>query len=83
MITGDQVRMARVGLRMEVRELAALAGFNKATIVRVEAGVIVRPSTVDRIRLVLEEAGVVFLPPVDGIHGGAVALRCGFSPTQR
>ncbi len=56
-----QVRMARNGLALSVRELARLSGVNKATIVRTEAGLPVRPRTLGYILEALEEAGAEFL----------------------
>ena len=56
-----QVKMARSGLELSVRELAELSGLNKATIVRVEAGISVRESTLRAIQEALESAGAVFL----------------------
>ena len=56
-----QVRMARGGLGISVRELARLSGVNKATIVRTEAGLTVRADTLAAIRSALEAAGAEFL----------------------
>ncbi len=53
--------MARSGLGLSVRELAELAGVNKATIVRLEAGTSVRDSTLGVVRQALESAGAEFL----------------------
>jgi hypothetical protein len=72
--------MARAALRMDVRALAVLAGFDKTTVVRVEAGESVRASTFERLRVALETAGVVFLPASDGVHSPGVALKWGVEP---
>jgi transcriptional regulator with XRE-family HTH domain len=77
-ISGDQVRMARGALRMAVRELGELAGVDKMTVVRIEAGEGARASTFERLRSALEAAGVVFLAPLDGVHGAGVAFKWGF-----
>lgn len=53
--------MARSGLALSVRELARLSDVNKATVVRTEAGLPVRPGTLRRIREALEAAGAEFL----------------------
>ncbi len=56
------IRMARSGLGLSVRDLAELAEVNKATIVRLEAGLQpARPATIDAVRSALEEAGASFL----------------------
>lgn len=53
--------MARTGLALSVRDLARMSGVNKATIVRAEAGLPVRPRTLGYIREALEAAGAEFL----------------------
>ncbi len=52
--------MARHGLNLSVRQLAELANLNKATIVRIEAGLSVRDSTLRAVGLALEAAGAEF-----------------------
>ena len=52
--------MARVGVKLSIRELAELATVNKATIVRIEAGKPVRENTLKSVRLVLEEKEASF-----------------------
>ena len=54
------IRMARAGLGLTVRELAALTSTNKATIVRIEAGNSVRESTLSHVRKTLESMGAEF-----------------------
>ena len=53
--------MARAGLRWGVRELAAEAGVDPATIVRLESGLKVLGSTAAKIERALLAAGVEFL----------------------
>ena len=74
-ITGEQLRMARAALKMTLRDLAARAGVDKGTLVRIEAGNSAHPLTLKQVRQVLEAAGVLFIEPVDGEHRGAAALR--------
>lgn len=60
-IRSGHVSMARAALGLSVRDLAKLAGVNKATIVRTEAGLPLRYSTLEKIRLALESKGAEFL----------------------
>ena len=52
--------MARAGLGLGVRELAAAADVSTNTIARLERGEHLYPRTVEIIRAALEAAGVVF-----------------------
>jgi transcriptional regulator with XRE-family HTH domain len=72
--------MARAALRINVRELAELAGVDKGTIVRIENSGNAYTATLDRLQEALERAGVKFIPPVDGVHDGGVALKPGVKP---
>ncbi|NNE88682.1 MAG: helix-turn-helix domain-containing protein [Rhizobiales bacterium] len=69
--------MARSGLGLSVRDLAELAGVNKATIVRLEAGLHpARSATIDAVRSALEQAGATFLTGEDqGTIAVSVELR--------
>lgn len=60
-IEDRHIRMARACLELTVRDLAQLAGVNKATIVRMEAGFPARASSLDAVRGALEEKGARFL----------------------
>jgi len=59
-IEARHFRMARAGINVSIRELAQLTGMNKATIVRLEAGLNVRDSSIQAVREVLEAKGVFF-----------------------
>jgi transcriptional regulator with XRE-family HTH domain len=59
-VNGTQVRMARAGLKMNVRQLAAAAEVSPNTITRVEADLPANTATLGAIRRALEEAGVEF-----------------------
>jgi len=59
-LDAQHIRMARVGVNLSIRELASLADMNKATIVRIEAGLAVRESSVLAVREILESRGAVF-----------------------
>jgi transcriptional regulator with XRE-family HTH domain len=83
MITGDQLRMARAALRLTVKETADLAGIDKGTIVRIEAGENAYRLTLNRLQEVLETGSVVFLEPVDGVAGPGVRLRWGVEVQTR
>ena len=56
-----QCRMARAALGLGVLDLANLAQVSTNTIVRFERGEPLKQSTIDHLRLVLENAGVVFI----------------------
>ena len=55
-----QCRMARAGLDLGVRKLAAAAKVSPDTVVRFERGERIRKRTIDSLRQVLEAAGVEF-----------------------
>lgn len=55
-------RTARTLARLTVRELAAGADVSTATITKLESGGELRPATLGKIRAVLEEHGVEFIP---------------------
>ncbi len=78
-MTGAQCRMARAALQMGVRDLAEVAKVSAGTVVRLEAGVELKPRTVDAIRAALEAAGVAFIEPNGG--GPGVRLRDGGTAT--
>jgi transcriptional regulator with XRE-family HTH domain len=79
-ITPAQIRMARAALRINVRQLAKLAGVDKGTIIRIENGGNAYTATLDRLRDALEQAGVKFIPPMDDVHDGGAALKPGVKP---
>ena len=56
-----QCTMARVALKLGVRELATLASVSPNTIARLERGEEMRKSTIAAIRATLESAGVIFV----------------------
>ena len=62
---GVQCRMARVGLGLTVRELAALVPCSTETVGRLELGETLKPRTVDDIRRVLESLGAEFIDEPD------------------
>jgi transcriptional regulator with XRE-family HTH domain len=55
-----QCRMARAGLGLGVRKLAAAAKVSPDTVTRFERGERIRQRTIDSLRQVLEAAGVEF-----------------------
>jgi transcriptional regulator with XRE-family HTH domain len=65
--------MARAGLGLGVRDVAASAKVSTNTITRFEAGEELRPRTIDAIRAALEAAGVEFIAENGG--GAGVRLR--------
>lgn len=56
-----QCRMARAALGFKIAELAELAKMSTNTIVRFETGKELKQSTIDDLRVVLENAGVIFI----------------------
>ncbi len=70
-MTSQQCRMARAGLGLGVRDLAALADVSTNTIARLERGEALYPRTVDAIRSALEAAGVEFIEQ----NGGGPGVR--------
>ncbi|HHV68616.1 transcriptional regulator [Ochrobactrum sp. 695/2009] len=71
---GLQCRLARVALGWGVRELSSAATVSQQTIVRLEKGETLRPTTLKRIRNVLEEAGIVFISE-EGGRGFGILIR--------
>jgi transcriptional regulator with XRE-family HTH domain len=63
--------MARAALNLGVIELADLAKVSTNTVTRFERGEQVKPSTIDRMRAALEQAGVEFIPE----NGGGAGVR--------
>lgn len=70
-----QCKMARVALDLGIRDLAKLAMVAPATISRLEAGDVLKPRTVEAIRMALEAAGVEFIAENGG--GPGVRLKRG------
>lgn len=64
-----QCRMARAALQIGVRELAELAQVAPGTVARMEAGVELKPRTVDALRRAFEAKGIEF------IDGNAPGLK--------
>lgn len=59
-LTAVQIRMARAGAGLTIRQLAELTGLNKATIVRIEAGMSAHKSSFSAIQKALEANGAEF-----------------------
>jgi transcriptional regulator with XRE-family HTH domain len=73
---GAQCRAGRGLLNMTVKQLAARARVATATVVRLENGAEMKPSTANAIRMALESAGVEFLPAGVRFKYGP---RCGWA----
>ncbi len=71
-----QCKLARVAVGLGVRELAETADVAPSTIVRLEAGVDLKPRTVAAIKATLEAAGVIFID--ENGEGPGVRLRKGY-----
>ena len=74
-LIGLQCRLARVALGWGVRELSAAADVSQQTVVRLEKGELLRPATLERIKNVLEEAGITFIFDEDGRGFGVLIKR--------
>ena len=74
--------MARGALRLTVRDLSEMAEIDKGTISRIEAGANAYSMTLQRLRDVLERAGVIFIEADDNA-GPGVRLKLGVEIPQR
>jgi transcriptional regulator with XRE-family HTH domain len=74
MLKATQVRMARAALGWGVRDLAKKAGIAANTVSRYENGSGATVATVEAMRKVLEDAGVIFVP-ADETGGPGVRLK--------
>lgn len=66
-----QCRMARAALGWSTQDLAREAGVGVNTVNRFEAGQDARVSSMDKMRVTLEAAGVQFIPE----NGGGAGVR--------
>ncbi len=82
-LTAAQLRMARAALRLTMKDTAAKASIDVGTVVRIEAGASAYQVTLAHLRHVLEQAGLLFIDPVEGVHQGAVGLKWGVELSQR
>ena len=74
-MTPLQMKLARTAVGLGVRELAAAAGIAPSTVQRFESGKgDMHSRTLDRVKQVLEEAGIIFIA-ADAIGGPGVRLR--------
>lgn len=72
MPTADQIRMARAGLRISVRELSKASGVAESTILRFEGdkgGM--QTGTLARLQKALEKEGIVFIEADEKFGPGA------------
>ena len=75
MIDATQVRMARAGVKISVRELAELSGVADSTILRFESGKgAILATNMARIQRALEEAGAIFITG-DASGGPGVRIK--------
>jgi transcriptional regulator with XRE-family HTH domain len=68
---GIQCKLARVALGWGVLDLAKAANVSTQTITRLERGDQLRPTTMESIKTVLENAGIEFIPE----NGGGAGVR--------
>lgn len=75
MIDAAQVRMARAGFKISVRELAELSGVADSTILRFESGKgAILATNMARIQRALEDAGAIFIT-ADASGGPGVRIK--------
>ncbi len=67
MIRGLQIRMARAALGLSIRELALRAGVSAGTVVRIEHGAEALGSTLEKIEVCIQEAGVSLVSDEQGV----------------
>jgi transcriptional regulator with XRE-family HTH domain len=70
-----QLKMARAAVGWGVRELAKKAGVTANTVTRIENGADAKQSTMDRLQLALEAAGIEFIQENGGGPGVRVRKR--------
>lgn len=76
MITGAQIKAARALLGWSQRELAARAVISETALLKLEtASADTRTSTLTKVRVALEKAGVEFINRADGRIGVVVSGR--------
>lgn len=68
---GIQCKLARVALGWGVLDLAKAANVSTQTITRLERGDQLRPTTLESIKTVLQDAGIEFIPE----NGGGAGVR--------
>ncbi len=76
-ITPLQCRMARAALNLSVRDLARQAGLSVAMLSRFENGQPASLERIQRLRMALEEIGIILLPE-DAAEGPGIRLAKGF-----
>lgn len=76
-----QLKLARTALGLTVRQAAALTGVSHETIVRIEAARDVKETTIGKVRVALEAAGVEFIAENGG--GPGVRLRKAHTSSDR
>lgn len=70
-----QLKLARTALGLGVREAAEVTGVSHFTIVSIEAGRPVKPTTLAKVQAALEAAGVIFID--ENGEGPGVRLKKG------
>jgi hypothetical protein len=84
LLTPETCRAARALLLWGQRDLAARARIATKTVTDFEMGAR-QPyeRTLEVMRKALEEAGLLFIDPVEGVHGATVAFKWGVAPPAR
>lgn len=76
MVTASQLRAARALIALSVDELAAASGLSSEAVAQAEAAEVhAEPGTTERLRVILESKGVIFVAAGDGDAGAGVGVR--------
>ena len=79
MLTGLQIKMARIALGWDAKDLEAASGVSLATIFRIENGAGAYASTLATLQSTLERGGAVFIADRQPSPDGGPGVRLGIA----